>query len=97
VDLGSSVAIGSVVIWNRTDPCCVGGLADYWVFVSNTPFLPTDTVTSLQSRAGTVGFHQLTYPSPNTAIDVGAQGRYVRVQLNETNYLTLAEVQVFGQ
>ncbi len=97
VDLGSSMAIGSIVVWNRTDQCCIGDLADYWVFVSNTPFLPTDTVTSLQSRAGTVGFQQLTYPSPNTAISVGAQGRYVRVQLNETNYLTLAEVQVFGQ
>jgi hypothetical protein len=26
-----------------------------------------------------------------------AQGRYVRVQLTGTNYLSLAEVQVFGQ
>jgi hypothetical protein len=37
------------------------------------------------------------FPFPSTTIPVGAQGRYVRVQLFETNYLSLAEVQVFGQ
>jgi hypothetical protein len=30
-------------------------------------------------------------------IAAGAQGRYVRVQLAGANYLSLAEVQVFGQ
>ena len=95
VDLGSTATISSVVVWNRTD-CCASRLGDYWVFVSNTPFLATDTPATLQSRAGTFASHQTAAPNPSTSIPVGAQGRYVRVQLNAPNYLSLAEVQVFG-
>ena len=47
VDLGSSATISSITIWNRTD-CCSDRLSDYWVFVSNTPFLSTDTQFQLQ-------------------------------------------------
>ena len=98
VDLGASAAVGSIAIWNRTDPCCLIRLNDYWVFVSDTPFLPTDTPATLQNRPGTFSFHQtMGFPFPSTTIPVGAQGRYVRVQLFENNYLSLAEVQVFGQ
>ena len=95
VDLGSSVTVGSVVVWNRTD-CCASRLGDYWVFVSNTPFLASDTPTTLQFRAGTFASHQTNAPSPSATITVGASGRYVRVQLTNPNYLSLAEVQVFG-
>jgi hypothetical protein len=95
VDLGSPTTVNSIVVWNRTD-CCGDRLADYWVFVSNTPFASTDTPSTLQSRTGTWGSHQTTAPNPSTVITVGgAQGRYVRVQLTGTNYLSLAEVQVF--
>jgi uncharacterized repeat protein (TIGR01451 family) len=96
VDLGASSMVGSVVIWNRTD-CCGSRLGDYWVFVSDTPFSAADTPATLQGRAGTFASHQTTAPSPSTAIAAAAQGRYVRVQLSEANYLSLAEVQVFGQ
>jgi len=97
VDLGATAAVSSVVVWNRTD-CCGTRLGDYWVFVSNTPFLPADTPASLSLRAGTFASHQTTAPSPSASIAAGgAQGRYVRVQLTGTGYLSLAEVQVFGQ
>jgi len=95
VDLGSVATISSVTIWNRTD-CCGTRLSDYWVFVSNTPFLPTDTPATLQNRAGTVASHQTSAPNPSVSIPFGAQGRYVRVQLSGQDYLSLAEVQVFG-
>src|ERR1051326_7191611 len=95
VDLGTSATIGSVTIWNRTD-CCSDRISDYWVFVSNTPFLATDTPATLQSRAGTFSSHQTTFPNPSASIVVNAAGRYVRVQLSGTNYLSIAEVQVFG-
>jgi hypothetical protein len=95
VDLGASAGVSSVVIFNRTD-CCGTRLSDYWVFVSDTPFLPTDTPATLQGRAGTFGSHQTSTPNPSTIVSVGAQGRYVRVQLTGSNYLSLAEVQVFG-
>jgi hypothetical protein len=97
VDLGSSTTLGSIVVWNRTD-CCGDRLSDYWVFVSDTPFLASDTPTTLESRAGTWSSHQTVQPNPSTTISVpSAQGRYVRVQLSGANYLSLAEVQVFGQ
>jgi hypothetical protein len=95
VDLGASASVSSVVVWNRTD-CCASRLNDYWVFVSNTPFLSTDTPATLQSRPGTFVSHQTSAPNPSTTIGVGFQGRYVRVQLSGSNYLSLAEVQVFG-
>jgi hypothetical protein len=96
VDLGQSQTVGSVVIWNRTD-CCGERLSDYWVFVSNTPFNANDTPATLQNRAGTYSSHQTSQPSPSTTISFGGvSGRYVRVQLSGTNYLSLAEVQVFG-
>jgi uncharacterized repeat protein (TIGR01451 family) len=98
VDLGASTAVNSIVIWNRTD-CCSSRLSDYWVFVSDTPFLPSDAPVTLQNRPGTFSSHQTSAPNPSTTIAAGAQGRYVRVQLHSTigNYLSLAEVQVFGQ
>ena len=42
VDLGAPASVSSIVVWNRTD-CCASRLGDYWVFVSDTPFLTTDT------------------------------------------------------
>jgi len=96
VDLGASAAVSSVAVWNRTD-CCGTRLNDFWVFVSDTPFLATDTPATLQNRPATFSSHQTSAPNPSTTIAAGAQGRYVRVQLTGTNYLSLAEVQVFGQ
>jgi F5/8 type C domain len=95
VDLGASSTIHTINIWNRTD-CCNSRLSDYWVFVSDTPFNASDTPSTLQNRSGTWGSHQTSLPNPSTVIDTGGvQGRYIRVQLSGTNYLALAEVQVF--
>ncbi len=97
VDLGASVPIGSIVIWNRTD-CCPDRLSDYWVFVSDTPFAASDTPVTLQKRPRTWSSHQTGAPQPSTRIAVSnVTGRYIRVQLSGTNYLSLAEVQVFGR
>ncbi len=84
-----------MVVWNRTD-CCGSRLNDYWVFVSNTPFLNSDTPATVQNRAGTFSSHQTAAPNPSASVTVGAQGRYVRIQLTGANYLSLAEVQVLG-
>lgn len=96
VDLETSKTLRSIVLWNRTD-CCTSRLNDYWVFISNTPFLASDTPATLQNRAGTFASHQSTASAPSVTIPLSTQGRYVRVQLTGTNYLSLAEVQVFGQ
>jgi hypothetical protein len=96
VDLGSSASISSVTLWNRTE-CCGDRLSDFWVFVSDTPFLASDTPATLQTRPGTFSSHQTSAPMPSTTIPLTVQGRYVRVQLTGTNYLSLAEVQVMGR
>jgi uncharacterized repeat protein (TIGR01451 family) len=96
VDLGSSAAIDTIAVWGRTD-CCATWLSDYWLFVSDTPFTAGDTPATLQARAGTWSSHQTTAPNPLAAVAAGGvHGRYVRLQLSGTNYLEIAEVQVFG-
>ena len=97
VDLEASATINSITIWNRTD-CCANRLANYWGFISNTPFAATDTPATLQGATGTWCSYQSAMPPPPTAIAVSkVQGRYIRVQLAGTNYFSLAEVQVWGQ
>lgn len=97
VDLGGSALVTSVNVWGRTNYCCPDRLSDYWVFVSDTPFGPSDTPSTLAGRAATYSNHQTTIPSPTVSIPFGGvRGRYVRVQLSGTNYLSLAEVQVMG-
>jgi hypothetical protein len=96
VDLGASDTIGTITIWNRTD-ASGDRLNDYWVFVSDTAFQNNDTPATLQNRAGTWSIHQTTVPNPSFSFPVNTHGRYVRVQLTGTNYLHLAEVQVFGR
>ena len=95
VDLGASANISSVVVWNRTD-CCMERLSDFWVFLSDTPFSASDTPAILQTRAGVWMGRQTGTTDSATFLATGAHARYVRVQLSATNYLSLAEVQVFG-
>ena len=62
LDLGSIQTIDAIRIWNRTD-CCAERLHDYWVFVSEKPFLPTDTVPTLLAREKI--WKHLGPPAPN--------------------------------
>ncbi|WP_054023591.1 polysaccharide lyase family 8 super-sandwich domain-containing protein [Bacillus sp. FJAT-28004] len=84
VDLGSNQSIGNIKIFNRTDVCCMNRLGDY-------------NVSILDQNQNTVWTnHQTTYPNPSTTVNaIGVKGRYVKIQLTGTNYLSLAEVQVF--
>jgi len=93
VDLGATESIGSIELWNRTD-CCEDRLSDVWVFTSESPFASDDpNVLSADPNVSSVfTAGQL---SRQTILNIGESGRYVRVQLDGTNYLTLAEVQVY--
>ncbi|MHB8914793.1 MAG: galactose-binding domain-containing protein [Thiobacillus sp.] len=99
IDLGAIEPIDSVRIWNRTD-CCGERLRDYWLFISEQPFLAGDTAAVLRSRPSVWGQVNLT-PNPKSTIETsGVQGRYIRVQLNgdraiDESFLSLAEVEVF--
>jgi hypothetical protein len=98
VDLEKSETIQQVKVWNRTD-CCGHRLRDYWIFISDTPFLPTDTVATLRSRVGTFGKVGST-PTPVFTLRPGrVSGRYVRIQMTgdqplDESFLSVAELEV---
>ncbi|MEU0969933.1 discoidin domain-containing protein [Streptomyces sp. NPDC005917] len=94
VDLGSAQPIGGVNLWNRTD-CCSERTTDYWVFVSDTPFDHSLSPEQQAARPGVWSSHQPGTMDRPTRLPVTTPGRYVMIQLSGTNYLTLAEVQVF--
>ncbi|APR80829.1 fibronectin type III domain protein [Minicystis rosea] len=83
VDLQSSQPISTIVLWNRTD-CCSDRLSNFTVMLSND-----------QSNWES---HSFTGAAPRRlALAANRSARYVRVRLDGQNYLSLAEVQVFGQ
>ena len=95
VDLGASTTIDSVEIWNRTD-VAPDRLSDFYVLVSDNAFVSTNLGETL-AQSGVSAYHVSDYPTPNTNVAIGRSGRFVRVQLAGTNYLSLAEVKVMGQ
>ena len=95
VDLGAVGSIDQVKVWNRTD-CCPERLSDFYVLVSDAPFTSTDLSATL-SQPGVSNYFVAGIGGRPSQVTVGRSGRYVRVQLSGTNYLSLAEVEVFGQ
>ncbi len=83
VDLGDNYHIDVVKVYNRTD-CCDDRLTDFDVKIS------TDGQTWQAFHVpGTAG-------SPTTVTCGGGLARYVRVQLRNSHFLSLAEVQIYG-
>jgi hypothetical protein len=81
VDLGAVADIGEVILYNRAD-CCSDRLADLDILLSSDG-------STWSTAAGLTGV------APARAVlAVNAAGRFVRVRLRGTNYLSLAEVQV---
>jgi hypothetical protein len=65
------------------------------VFVSDTPFDHSLTPAQQAAQPGMWSSHQTTTMGRPTRLPASTTGRYVMVQLAGTNYLALAEVQVF--
>jgi YVTN family beta-propeller protein len=95
LDLGRTVEIESIRLWNRTD-CCGDRLSDFHVLVSSAPFEFRD-LAQTQAQQGVTDFAIAGAADSQTDIAINRQGRYVRVQLAGQGILQLAEVQVFGQ
>jgi len=91
VDLESRQQIGSIAIYNRTD-CCVGRLADFYVLLSDEPFASNSLAESREQR-GVTSYH-VDRVAGKIVLPISRSARYVRVQLNGTNPLALAEVVV---
>jgi hypothetical protein len=95
VDLGASYPLDTVNLWNRTD-CCAERLSNFYLLVSDQSFTSTDLNATL-NQPGVLSYY-VGGPVGNVlTLGVGRTGRYVRVQLVGTNYLSLAEVEVVGQ
>ena len=83
VDFGSDKIIGDINVFNRTDGCCKAAMSNFTVYVIN------DSGLEVFSKTFT------SYPDPSVTMNAGnVKGRIVKVQLNATSALTLAEVQV---
>jgi F5/8 type C domain len=89
VDLGANYSLDKIIIWNRTDNGWGQRLSNFRV--------------SVKDNSGKVTFER-TYcrggryfnPAMIIVLPKNIKGQTVRVMLNGTNYLQLAEVEVFG-
>jgi hypothetical protein len=94
VDLGVSHRIDRVAVWNRTD-CCAERLSKFYVLVSDAPF-SASSLQAVLSQPGVSHYYVDGVAARPTEIRIARTGRYVRVQLTGTNFLSLAEVDVVG-
>jgi hypothetical protein len=96
VDLGSVQSLSNIKLWNRPD-CCQSRLSNFYVFISDNPF-PSASPTQTQGQAGVASYYVAGQAASPSVINLnyGQRGRYVRIQLAGSNYLSLVEVQVWG-
>ncbi|UXX79804.1 discoidin domain-containing protein [Reichenbachiella carrageenanivorans] len=84
VDLGSEHIIGDIVIYNRTDVPYNNRLSNFTVTVMDG------------NRNATFSQSFTSYPDPSIIVDGGnAVGQIIQVKLDDTNPLSLAEVEVY--
>ena len=88
MDLGANHAINEIVLWGRTGCCVLNG---YTIYVSDN-----DISGNNPTANGATSYSQNAAPLPSTTIPINRSGRYVMVRLNSSNFLSMAEVQVFG-
>eukprot|EP01038_Epipyxis_sp_PR26KG_P010397 gene10397-13965_t len=108
IDLGKMAMIDKVVVWNRTDvpsdrtqprDLYTSRLFPCWVMIGRDPFQKTPSAISLRENLRNavckVKFTEdkrvSTWRCP-----VNAQGRYVRLQIEQFNMLSVAEIEVYG-
>lgn len=87
VDLGDVHALDAIRIFNRGNNTG-SRLTDFSVHVSEFPFGEANPDIKTYRYRSTAG--------PETVINLYRNGRYLRIQLNGTNSLQLAEVEVMG-
>ena len=107
VDIGAIGVIESIKVWNRTDgPFDKGQPRDYftrrlfpfWVIISTRPLpkLREDSLDAALNMAESARRFTLDTRCTEWACPAMTIGRYVRVQLEETNFLHIAQLEVFG-
>ena len=94
IDLGAESTIKEIKIWNRED-CCQDKLQNYHILISKNPFNSTDLDATL-AQSGVTDFYQTEIAQRPSSIPMDQVGRYVRVQLQGTAFLQLAEIEIMG-
>ncbi|WP_162179429.1 Ig-like domain-containing protein [Polaribacter sp. Hel1_85] len=85
LDLSSTESINNITIYNRTDSCCYQRLDDFIVEILDENL----NVVYSYNHSGSL--------TDNINLSINdVEGQYVRVRLEGTGTLSLAEVQVFG-
>ncbi|MEM9717781.1 MAG: heparin lyase I family protein [Bacteroidota bacterium] len=95
VDLGTEYTLAQINYTGRTD-CCKDRLQNAYVMVSKDPFPSSSLEDNLNDPSI---WRELVseYPDPTIQVETGEiSGRYVRIQLQETFPVSLANVQVYG-
>jgi hypothetical protein len=82
-DLTQSIKVTTVKVFNRVD-CCSDRLTNYFVTVGDNTDVSKNTQCGGKVYTGTQN------------VTCNLVGRYVGIMLNNTNYLTLCEVEVFS-
>lgn len=93
VDLGEGSAAHVITVYNRTD-CCWERSTDIWIIASDTPLPVVDDPNSLRTTPGVRVAHFTDNSQPRLLWAPGGTFRYVRIQLTNNEYLSLAEVVV---
>jgi hypothetical protein len=94
VDLGASYTISYLNLWARSD-CCEWRSNNVYVLVSDTAFTSTNLSTT-RSQAGVSSYLVSGNVLRPSKVDINRTGRYIRVQLQNTDNLSLAEMEVMA-
>lgn len=92
-DLGAVYNISEVAIWNRSD-CCTEDLSNFFVFISEAPFISTSLSETLNQSG--VESQLISTVDLFESLDLNTQGRYVRIQKIGAGMLVLAEVEIIS-
>ncbi|MBP0903827.1 T9SS type A sorting domain-containing protein [Mariniflexile gromovii] len=85
VDLGKDKTISEISIFNRTD-CCSDRLKNFTVYIIDSQ--------------GNITYSKIidSYPNPSISLNTGNKvGQVVKIQLNGSGFLSLAEVEVYAK
>ncbi len=94
VDLTGNFDLTDLVIYGRTD-CCSTTVYDYTILVSDNAFTSFDSATAA-TQPGVTSYNYSQTGGGDFTISVNRPGRFIRVYLNGTGQLQLAEVEIFG-
>ncbi len=94
IDLGAVVNLQSVNVWNRSD-CCAENLSNYYILVSETPFV-SDNLNDILNQNGVTAYLESEAAAFPTTTQTPVAGRYVRVQRQGAGFLIAAEIEVIG-